>query len=255
MLVNLFIFAIGLIVGSFLNVCISRLPQDKSIIYPSSHCPHCKKPIKFYDNIPLISYLLLAGKCRNCKKPISIRYPIVELATGLLFLALPLGLGLGVAGYGFYFVASFICFLIINFFSDLETQTVPDWPSFIIIFLGLIYNFLSGTIVSSLFGIFVGFSILYLIGFFGKLYYKKDVLGEGDIKLTSAFGAFLGWQGVLFAIFLGYLIGAIFALGLIALKKKSLTDYIPFAPALTASALITLFWGSQLINFYVANFH
>lgn len=100
-----------------------------------------------------------------------------------------------------------------------------------------------------------GFAILYLVGFFGKLYYKKDVLGGGDIKLTTAFGAFLGWQGVLFAIFLGYLIGAIFALGLIALKKKSLTDYIPFAPALTASALITLFWGSQLINFYVANFH
>lgn len=253
MLVNIFVFVIGLIVGSFLNVCISRLPEEKSIAYPPSHCPKCKKSINFYDNIPIISYLLLLGKCRSCKQPISIRYPIVELLTGILFLYAFAGLGARDWGLGFYFNCAFISFLMISFFTDFETELVPDQPVLVIIPLALIYNFISGDIASSLLGLIFGFSILYTIGFLGKLYYKKDVLGGGDIKLAAAFGACLGYEKLFIALMLGYFIGAIVSVVLIALKKKTMKDYIPFAPALTTGALIALFWGKFIINYYVAN--
>lgn len=252
MLVNIVIFVFGAMIGSFLNVCIYRLPRDKSIVFPPSQCPDCNSPINFYDNIPILSYLILGGKCRNCKKPIPIRYPLVELTTGLLFILIPTLLGFSISDLGFYFTAAFLCYLIICFFSDLETQIVPDMPSYLIIAAGLSYNYLNGTIISSALGLFWGFGILYLIAFLGKIIYKKDALGGGDIKLASAFGAFLGWERLFVAIFLGYFIGAAVAIILIALKKKTIHDYIPFAPALTTGAAIALFFGWQIINFYIA---
>ncbi|MBI5700461.1 prepilin peptidase [Candidatus Saganbacteria bacterium] len=261
MFVNIFVFTAGLIVGSFLNVCISRLPEEKSVAYPPSHCPNCNKLINFYDNIPVLSYLILEGKCRTCKQPISLRYPIVELLTGFLFILINSLLGFGtclsgrqVWDLGFYFYASFISFLLISFFSDLETQIVPDQPFFVIIPLALIYNFISGNIISSMLGLVSGFSILYTIGFLGKLYYKKDVLGGGDIKLAAAFGVSLGYQGLFLALLLGYFIGAASAAILVILKRKTMKDYIPFAPALTTGALVALFWGKFIINYYIANF-
>ncbi len=256
MLVNIFIFLLGAAVGSFLNVCIYRLPRNESIAYPSSYCPNCKKPIKFYDNIPILSYFLLKGKCRNCGQPISIRYPVVELLTAVSFVLIPtlLGSDPGLTGVGFYFNASFLCFLIIAAFSDLETQVVPDQPTYIIIALGLLYNFLNRNAVSSLWGLFWGFAILYLIAFFGKIFYKKDVLGGGDIKLASAFGAFLGIEKLFIAIFSGYFLGALISILLLALKKKKMQDYIPFAPALALGALAALFFGNQLISFFLLGY-
>lgn len=253
MLVNIFVFILGLTVGSFLNVCIYRLPREKSVILPRSFCPACATPIRFYDNLPVISYFLLGGKCRSCKKPISPRYPLVELLTGFLFLSIPVVLGLRISDFGFYASAVFICFLVISFFSDLETQLLPDSPAVLVIITGLLYNYLEGTLASSLWGLFWGAAILYLISFFGKLYYKKEVLGGGDMKLAAAFGAFFGWQGLLLSLFLGYLIGAVLALLLLATGRKKLDDYIPFAPALVLGAFITLYWGRQIIAFYVAN--
>jgi len=134
----------------------------------------------------------------------------------------------------------------------METELVPDSPAFIAIAVGLAYNFLNNNILSSLWGLFWGFAILYLIAFFGKLYYKKDVLGGGDIKLTCAFGAFLGAEKFFVALIIGYVLGAIIAVLLIALKKKTMQDYIPFGPALTLGALIALYFGNQIINLYVA---
>lgn len=252
MVVNIFIFIIGAIIGSFLNVLIHRLPRDISIIFPNSFCPNCNKPIKFYDNIPIISCLLLRGKCRSCRAKIPLRYPIVEILTGILFVTI--NTLLGFMTLGFIFAVFFVCFLIVAFFTDLETQTLPDMPSYLTIAVGLAYNFLSNNLMSSLWGLFWGFSILYLIGFFGKLYYKKDVLGGGDILLAAAFGAFLGAEKLILALSLGYLIGALASIILIALKKKNLQDYIPFAPSLVLGALISLLFGHEIIKLYVAYF-
>lgn len=255
MLVNYFIvFVFGAIIGSFLNVCIYRLPRGKSIVWPPSYCPHCEKKIPWLENFPIISYFLLRGKCGRCDEKISVRYPIVEVLTGLLFLSVPVILGFGVWSLEFYFSAAFISFLILNFFSDLETELIPDSPIYIIIFIGLFYSFTKGGIISSLVGIILGFFILYSIGLLGKLFYKKDVLGDGDVKLATAFGAFLGWQGLLVSLLLGYIIGGTISLFLVLTKTKTLKDYIPFAPSLTLGALITLYYGSHIINFYVANF-
>ena len=252
MVVNIFIFVFGAVIGSFLNVCIYRLPRGQSIFFPPSQCPECNTPIHFYDNIPILSYLLLSGKCRTCKKTIPIRYPIVELSTGILFLLVPFLLGFGISNIGFYFSAAFISYLILAFFIDFETQTLPDLPSYLMIIAGLYFNYVAGNSISSALGLFWGFGILYLIAFFGKLYYKKDALGGGDIKLSAAFGAFLGWEKLLVALFLGYFIGAVAALLLIAFKKKTVHDYIPFAPSLVSGAAIALFFGKQIINFYIA---
>ncbi|OGC16279.1 hypothetical protein A3J90_01055 [candidate division WOR-1 bacterium RIFOXYC2_FULL_37_10] len=255
MLVNIIIiFISGLIVGSFLNVCIYRLPRGKNIVWPPSHCPNCDIKIKLYENIPVFSYFFLKGKCSNCAEKISVRYPGVELLTGLLFVLIPAISGFWLWDLRFYFSAIFISFLIINFFSDIETELIPDSPVYIIIFLGLFYGFIKGDMFSSFIGAILGFCLLHTISFLGKFFYKKDVLGDGDIKLAAAFGSFLGWQGLLPALMLGYIIGGAVSIILILTKTKKLKDYIPFAPALTLGTLITLFYGSYIINFYVANF-
>lgn len=248
MIVNLFIFILGLIIGSFLNVCIYRLPIEKSIIFPRSFCPKCKKTIKSYENIPIISYFLLRGKCPNCHNIINLRYLAVEVITAVSFVFL----------YNLYlfwpllflFNAIFVCFLIINFFTDIETQIIPNEPVYFIIIIGLFYNFIKATFTSSIIGLILGFCILYIIGFLGRLVYKKEVLGGGDIKLVAGFGAFLGWENLLVALFLGYLIGALIAISLLLAKKKNMQDYIPFAPALVLGAFIALLWGEKLITFY-----
>ena len=249
MLVNIFTFVIGSIVGSFLNVCISRLPNDESIISPASHCPHCKAKINWHDNIPLISYLLLRGKCRSCEGTISIRYPIVELLTGLFFLLTSFGVGTFLR-LEYYFNLIFICGMIVAFFSDLETQIIPDQVIYLTIPASLIYNLLTGNIFGAIYGALLGFSILYLVQKAGTFVFKKDALGGGDIKLAALFGAHLLWQGMLLSLFLGYLIGSIQALILLALKIKKLDDYIPFGPALCSGALIVLFFGNKLISMY-----
>jgi len=255
MLVNYFvIFTFGTIVGSFLNVCIYRLPRGKSIAWPPSYCPHCNEKIPWFENLPVISFFMLRGKCGRCVENISIRYPIVEILTGFLFVLVPVILGFGIWDLEFYFSIAFISFLILNFFSDLETELIPDIPVYIIIFLGLFYNFAAGDIKDSLVGIAGGFFFFTAIGFLGKLYYKKDVLGDGDTKLAVAFGAFMGWQGLILSLLIGYLIGGATSILLISFKKKGLKDYIPFAPSLTSGALIALFFGSKIIKFYLANF-
>ncbi|MBI5699784.1 prepilin peptidase [Candidatus Saganbacteria bacterium] len=254
MLVNIFVFVFGAIIGSFLNVCIYRLPRNQSIIFPASHCPNCDHPIAWYDNIPILSYLLLRGKCRSCKQSISLRYPLIELLNGILYLMIVSCLGFSVYGLGFYFTAYFISALIVTAFSDLETGLIPDQPIFLGIILGLIYGALIGKPLDPLLGAALGFSALFAVQKLGAFIYKKDVLGDGDLKLAAFLGAFLYAPNLFLGLFLGYLIGAVVASLLLAFKVKKLGDYIPFGPYLALGGLAALFFGPQIIDLYVIIF-
>lgn len=277
MIQKIFIFIFGSIVGSFLNVCIHRLPLGESIIRPRSYCPRCKKTIPWYDNIPLFSYLTLRGRCRFCKEKISIQYFIVELITAIAFL---LFFNLYGLGYNFFFYIVFICGLIIATFVDIRHRIIPDEISVGGIVLGflfsLIKNFTRPCIfnvrhpVSSLFynpppaldsilGILLGAGVIYFTGVgFDWIYFRllkkppidgeTESMGGGDIKLLAMIGAFLGWKGAILTFFIAPLLGAIFGLiNLIITKKHT----IPYGPFLALAALFVIFWQHQIINLIV----
>jgi leader peptidase (prepilin peptidase)/N-methyltransferase len=248
--VNLFIFLLGCVIGSFLNVCIHRLPRGESILHPPSHCPKCQNKIQWYDNIPILSYLLLRGKCRHCKGDISPRYPIVEALTGFLFVLLNLNSSFVIRHSSFYFNAFFVSILIIAFFADLEEQIIPDEVIYLGIPVALLYAALRGRITEAVIGSTLGFLLLFLVQKLGAFLFKKEALGGGDIKLAALFGAQLLWQGLLLSLVLGYLIGAGEALLLLALRRKKWGEYIAFGPALVSGAFLTLFFGQQIIEFY-----
>lgn len=240
MVVNLFVFFVGTIFGSFLNVCIHRLPKELSIVFPPSHCPKCGKPIHPTDNIPLISYLLLRGKCRNCKEKISVRYPLVEFITGLAFLA---GYLKDPSLFSFPFVLVFLSLLIIAFFSDLEEQIIPDEVVIIGLVSGLVFNAARGMLFQSLIGAATGFAVFFLIAKIAGFFAKKEALGFGDLKLAAMLGAFLGVVGFWETFVLAYLLGAAISVFLLAVKIKKMGDYIPFGPFLILGAAISFFWG------------
>ena len=237
-------FIVGLCIGSFLNVCIYRLPKDESIVFPSSHCPHCQRPIHFYDNIPLLSYLLLMAKCRACGQKISLQYPIVELITGLCFVGLYYKWRLTLQLLPYIILISA---LIIVSMIDLKYQIIPDRISLPGIPLGLLASFiLPITLSESLLGILIGGGIFYLIAIL-----SRGGMGGGDIKLGAMIGAFLGWKLILLTIFIGVFIGSIIGIILIILKIKGRKDPIPFGPFLSLGAVISIFWGTKIIQWYL----
>jgi len=249
----LLVFILGLMFGSFANVVIYRLPKGKSIVYPGSSCPTCNRPIAWFDNIPLISWLLLQGKCRHCKKPISSRYFVVELITGVLFLAAYIKFGPTLACLGYLIL---ILSLIVMSFIDIDTFLISDCIVLPGIAVGLIFAAVSPGMfqdmgrmegfVYSLIGMVVGGGTLFLIGVLGKIMYKKDAMGGGDVKLLAMIGAFLGWKSVLLTVFFSSLVGSLISLTLIYMKKKKMDDYIPFGPYLALGAIIALFWKGFL---------
>jgi len=240
----------GALVGSFLNVCIFRLPKEESIIWPGSHCPYCKKSIKFYDNIPLISYLLLWGKCRHCKKPISFQYPLVEGITALssLFLIMRFGPSLSYIIY-FAFVAALIVITVI----DLYHQIILDIISLPGIGVGLLTSFLNPriTFLDSLIGVLLGGGSLFLVATLYQWLFKREGMGGGDVKLLAMIGAFLGWKAVILTILLSSLIGSITGIIIMVLKGKNFRYAIPFGPFLSLGAVIALFYGQDLIQWYL----
>lgn len=244
-----FVFIFGLIVGSFLNVCIYRMPINISVRKGRSFCPHCKKQIAWYDNIPLVSYIVLLGKCRYCKKKISIQYFIVELLTGILLLALYFKFCLSLN----FFIYSILFFaLIISTFIDIEHRIIPDEISIGGIVLGLlialILTFIKKSpllILNSFLGVIIGGGIIYLTGLLGDFLFKKESMGGGDVKLLAMIGAFLGWKKALLTFFIAPIFGAI--IGVIVLIKKK-DHYIPYGPFLSLGAIIALFWGNRLIS-------
>lgn len=244
------IFILGLIVGSFSNVCIYRIPKNESIIYPASHCPKCRSKIKPVDNIPLLSYILLKGRCRNCKSKISIQYPVVELLTGLIYLIIYLIYGLSIQTLIYIILSSA---LIIIAFVDLNEQVILGILSLPGIAIGLILSFFVPYIsyVNSVLGILVGGGIILIIRFAGSLIFKKESMGLGDIELVAMIGAFLGWRYITISLFLGFFLGALTGIILILSKIKSREDTVPFGPFIVLGSFITLFWGEKIISWYI----
>lgn len=266
MIADIVVFVFGALIGSFLNVCIHRMPLGESVVWPGSHCPHCKKRIPAYDNIPFISYLLLKGRCRCCNKRISFQYPFVELMTALLFVALFNRYGLQ---YEFFILAVFVGGLIIATFVDIPHRIIPDEVSVGGLIAGFILVSIKGVTVNpvrfdyhpmldSFLGIVVGGGVIYLTGFiFDWVYFKllkkppiqgeTESMGGGDIKLLAMIGAFLGWQGALITFFLAPFFGSVLGVANLLIKKD---HTIPYGPFLSLGALIALFWGQNIVAFF-----
>lgn len=244
------LFILGLIIGSFLNVCICRIPREESIVLPASRCPKCHIPLKFYDNIPVISYIFLGGRCRGCGEKISWQYPFVELLTGALFLALGWRFG---PSWPLIPYLVFTSSLIIIAFIDIEHLIIPDIISLPGILLGFLISFLpfmSVRPLDSLIGIFAWGGCFWLIAIIGRWIWKRDALGGGDIKLIAMIAAFLGWRGGLITVFWASLIGSSWGGFLMLIKRKGRKDLIPFGPFLCLGALISLFYGPEMIQWY-----
>ncbi len=246
---GIIIFVIGLVIGSFSNVCIYRIPRNESIIHPGSHCPQCSKPIPFYDNIPVISYILLKGKCRYCGQPIPLQYPIVELATGLFYLALYLFYGLQLIAIVYMIMCTL---LIIISFIDLKERIIPDVLSLPFMAIGFILSFFMKSLspIDSLLGILAGGGSLLIIAIAGTYLFKKEAMGGGDIKLGAMIGAFLGWQLTLLSLFLGFFLGSIIGVVVLIINKGK-TDIVPFGPFIALGAILSIFWGQAIIHWYL----
>ena len=243
-----FAFLFGSIIGSFLNVCILRLPRKKSLLFPSSHCPHCRQPIRFYDNIPLISYLVLRGRCRFCGQPISSQYVMVELLTAVFSLLLFVHYSL--TEYFIYF--AFFSSLVVVTFIDLKHQIIPDAISLPGIGAGFLASFVLPriTYLDSLLGIALGGGILYFVALGYYLITKTEGMGMGDVKLLAMIGAFLGSKAIVMTIFLSAFLGAVVGIAIMVIKGKSRKYAIPYGPFLSISALLSLFWGDVLLAWY-----
>lgn len=246
----LFAFVFGAVVGSFLNVCIYRMPLDQSVVSPGSRCVGCGTAIRWYDNIPVISWLLLRGRCRFCQAPFSFRYPLVELITAVLSLLLFMKYGLS-PSYGVMFL--FCAALIVITFIDFDHQIIPDELSLPGIVLGFISSFFlpEPSWISSLLGAVAGWGSLALI-FYGYLWLTgREGMGGGDAKLLAMMGAFLGLQAIPFIIFASSLVGSVAGLSIMAVQRKDRHLAIPFGPYLALGALLYIFVGPQLIQWYL----
>lgn len=275
----IFFFLIGAAVGSFLNVVIHRVPKDQSIVFPNSACPKCGNSIKPYDNIPIFSWLILGGKCRNCKNPISARYPAVELLNALLFVLVFWQIGFT----PFLPVAMiFVATMVVLIFIDAENMILPDvinYPLLVLallvrvffpVFFGAQYfsdisiyplNLLTElpvwavSLIGGIFGGLVGGGFLWIFGQIWKILRKVDAMGLGDVKMMFAVGALLGWRLVILSIFLGAFVGAIS--GLIVIFKQEEKDFqaqIPFGIFLGIGSIIAMLFGDNIIAWYINNF-
>ena len=242
MLLNCFAFVFGAAIGSFLNVCIFRLPAKTSIIKPDSQCPHCLHPLRFYDNIPLISFIFLRGKCRDCGGAISWRYPLVELITALLALLLFLKFGLTLNFFTFFI---FTAVLIVITFIDLDHQIIPDiltLPGIPLFFLAAIF-LVKVPWPEALWGLFIGGGILLAIAFVYEFIAKREGMGGGDIKLLAMIGGFFGWKSLIFILLVSSFTGAVIGITAMIIKKKDMKYAVPFGPFLSAAAVAYIFWG------------
>jgi leader peptidase (prepilin peptidase)/N-methyltransferase len=240
------VFMFGCIIGSFLNVVILRLPDPTgSIAFPPSHCPKCKTPLNWYENIPILSYLVLGGKCGHCKVRISAQYPIVELLTGLLAVAVIATFGLSLTALGFFV---FCAALVTIIWIDLHHQIIPDVISLPGIIFGFVFSFVSTFVTwqESLIGLLAGGGIFYAVSYSYYLLRRQEGLGGGDIKLLAMLGAFLGWQSLLFIIFASSVTGTIAGLFAMRSQKKGGATRIPFGPFLAISGLFYLFFRPQV---------
>jgi leader peptidase (prepilin peptidase)/N-methyltransferase len=243
-------FVFGSVIGSFLNVCIYRIPAGESIVHPPSRCPACGSGIRWYQNVPVLSYLLLGGKCASCRTRISPRYPLVEALTGILFVLVFYHFGLQGATLVYWLFAAA---LVTITFIDLDHQIIPDVISLPGIVVGFLCSFAVPWISwnDSLLGILAGGGSLYLVAVGYELLTKKEGMGGGDIKLLAMIGAFLGWKAILPIVFFSSLMGTLVGVPVMLIKKADSKLAIPFGPFLAAAALFYLFLGPALISWYL----
>ncbi|MBU1998922.1 MAG: prepilin peptidase [Candidatus Omnitrophota bacterium] len=265
-----FIFLLGTVIGSFLNVCIYRMPLSQSVVKPRSYCPHCKKRIAWYDNIPFLSFIFLGGRCRFCKNQISLRYFIVELITASAFVLLYWRYGLS---FNFFYYSIFLCGLIIATFVDIQHRIIPDEISIGGVIVGLILNIVRvfvlrasnygfQTILDSLLGIIVGGGIIFLSGYLFDLVYFKLLkkpaidgetasMGGGDVKLLAMIGAFLGWQNALLTFFIAPFFGVVIGIFNLIFKKEHTIAYGPF---LCLGAIVSWYWADKILSFLLLRY-
>lgn len=248
-----FTFLVGLSLGSFMNVCIYRLPAGRSIVWPPSSCPKCGERIKLYDNIPVLSYIILRGKCRACGGTVSWQYPLVELATGLLSLVLFIRYGFT---YQYFLYLLFACSLFVISLIDLHHKIIPDVISLPGIPIGLAASFVINDItwVDSIIGILVGGGSLYLVAFAYEWLTGREGMGGGDIKLLAMIGAWMGWRALPLIVLISSVVGTLAALIFLIQSGKGFRARIPFGPFLSLGAVIHLFFGNELTRWYIGLF-
>ncbi|MBU1626161.1 prepilin peptidase [bacterium] len=262
----IFIFIIGLCIGSFLNVCIYRIPERKSIIKPGSHCFRCHSPIKPYDNIPILSYIFLGGKCRMCGALISFQYPAVEFATALLFVFFFLRSGLDLrqlanfpsSGVVILFIYAYLAAMIVITMIDYTHQIIPDRISIPGIACGYLLTLYRSTIsnkthfilardiTDSVLGSILGAALFYII-----IVVSRGGMGYGDVKLAAMIGSFMGWKMLLVVVLLAVISGAIIGIILLLTGIKKRKEPIPFGPFLAIMSLLTMIYGSKILEFYL----
>lgn len=236
----------GLLIGSFLNVCIVRLPAEQSVVTPRSRCPRCGKPVEWRDNIPVLSWLLLGGKCRGCQEPIGILYPLVELAVGVLWFLLAYHYGLSLDALRGAILGTLLLGIALT---DAREYIIPNEFTWGGLALALVLSAADGlhAVLLALLGAAVGFALLWLVGVAGRWVFKEEAMGGGDIKMMAMVGAFLGWQGVLLTIFLGALAGTAIFLPLALVGRRKL---VPFGVFLALGAGVTYLLGPAIILWY-----
>ena len=252
------VFMFGACWGSFLNVCIYRIPAELSVVKPRSRCPKCMTDLAWKDNIPIFGWIFLGGKCRYCKAPISPRYPSIELLTAILFTLVWLV-------YPYQWVAVpymvMVFGLILGSMVDFDEMWLPDRCTIGGMIIGPIFSFLIPAmhgaesnmdgLIQSLIGLAVGFGSLWSVGSFGKMILKKDAMGFGDVKLMGALGAFLGWESIIFIVFVSSLLGAVVGVSFIAIGKKEWQSKIPFGPYISLAAILWILGGFRLWALYI----
>jgi leader peptidase (prepilin peptidase)/N-methyltransferase len=244
-LCRFFIFVFGLAVGSFLNALIFRLKSKENVVLSRSHCDHCGQKLGWQDLIPLLSFLWLKAKCRHCGNRISWQYPLVELATGFLFVlaALPSFFD----PWFFVFALLIISLLVVIFVFDLKHYLIPDQIVYSGMFVSLVWQLFRGNVLNSLLA-GLGASLFFLAI---VLFSEEKWMGWGDVKMALFMGLLLGFPNVLVALFLSFFLGSLVGISLIVAKRKGLKSEIPFGPFLSLATLITLFWAKEIINWYL----
>lgn len=243
----------GTMIGSFLNVVIWRVPREESIVFPGSHCPKCDTAISWYDNIPVLSWLLLGAKCRHCAETISVRYPLIELASGVLFAATVYRFGIGLGSLWYAFSAALLVVTMI----DLDHKIIPNEISLPGIPLGILAHmfllsprWLDGLIFSGL-GVLMGGGVLLAVALGYQALTKREGMGMGDPKLLGMIGAFVGWQGVVFTLLVSSVVGTVIGLLMIVIGGKDRRTEIPFGPFLSLGAVLWVWVGPAALRWYL----
>ena len=249
----LIVFIFGIVIGSFLNVCIYRLPKSKSIVYPGSYCPYCKHKIKWRHNIPVLSYIFLRGRCAYCSEKISSRYIFVELLSGL-FTAL--------AFFKFGFTAEFIFYLLLIYslivisFIDFDLHLILNKNLLVLLIMAVLLNALFKIVdwQEGLIGLLTGGGILLLFSFLGKSLFKKESMGMGDVKFAAVLGFFLGWEWVVVVLYCGFVLALLYSVFRNLIRNSEKSRYIPMAPFFSLATLLFIFYGEQLSRLYLQHF-